>query len=417
MSFLVDLARPVCRAGVVAASVAAVFSCFVSRTVSASDWPQWRGSNRDGISLESGWKATWPEAGPKILWKINVGTGYSSVTVVGDHAFTMGNERVDKDTGVVFCLDVENGAVRWRHLFPSKLDPKYFDGGQLSTPTVDGEVVYVLGRQGQVFCLKRSTGAPIWSKDLVKELGGEMPTWGYSGSPLVLGEKLIVEGGGKGCSAVALNKTTGQLLWKAGDDIAGYGSPIVFEQAGRGVAFFNGVGLVIRQQDDGKEIARYPWKTQYDVNPTTPIIYGDQIFISSGYGRGCALLRFGSAGLSKVWESKVMRNKMNNCVLWKGCLFGFDESELACVDFATGDVKWKQKGLGMGALTLANGKLIVMTENGALAIVEPTPAGYKELAKAHVLDKTCWTSPTLANGRIFCRNNSGDMACVSVAGE
>ena len=415
MSFPPKLVRPVRRTGVAAIVVAALSPFFTGNAV-ASDWPQWRGANRDGISLESGWQTTWPEAGPKIAWKVNVGIGCSSFAVDNDYAFTMGNERVDKDEGAVFCLEVANGSVRWRHTFPSTLDPKYFDGGQLSTPTVDGEFVYALGRQGQLFCLKRTTGAPVWSKDLVKDFGGEMPTWGYSGSPLLMGDKLIVEAGGKGSSVIALNKNTGQLLWKAGDDIAGYGSPIAFEPvAGTGVAFFNGVGLVIRHQSDGTEIARYPWKTQYNVNAATPVVFGNQVFIASGYGRGCTLLNFGRAGLSKVWESKVMRNKMNSCVLWQNCLFGFDEGELACIDFATGEVKWKQKGLGMGALTLANGKLIVLGEDGTLAIVDPSPAGYKELARAHVLGKTCWTSPVLANGRIFCRNNAGDVTCVSVA--
>ena len=280
-------------------------------------------------------------------------------------------------------------------------------------------MVYTLGRQGQLYCLKRSTGAPVWKKDLVEDFGGEVPTWGYAGSPLVLGDKLIIDNGGKkGASVIALNKANGKLVWKAGDDIAGYASPYAFEHKGRTeLAVFNGIGLVIRDASEGKEISRYPWKTSYDVNAAMPVISGDKVFIASGYGHGGALLQMGSSSLSKVWETKAMKTKMNSAILWQGHLYGFDEGELTCLDFESGAVKWKQKGLGLGSLIVASGKLIILSEQGDLVFAEATPSSYKELARARVLSKTCWTNPVLANGRIYCRNNSGDLAAVDVSGK
>lgn len=408
---------PQLRTGAFAAFGALIVSStLILASVSAADWPHWRGPDGDGISKETGWKATWPVEGPKIVWQRNVGTGYSCFSVVGDHVYTMGNESADNNMGTVFCLNTENGVTRWTHTFPSKLDPKYFDGGQLSTPTVDGDFVYILGRQGQLFCLKRSTGAPVWSKDLLKDFNGIMPTWGYSASPLIVDEKLILEVGGKGVSAMALNKLTGKTIWNAGDDLASYSTPALFNDRGAPLlAMFNGTGLFIRQVSDGKEIARYPWKTNYDINPTTPIVFGNRIFISSGYGHGGASVRLTEGSLSKMWESKEIRTKMNSCVLWQGHLYGFDESQLKCLEFASGAVKWKQTGLGMGGLTMADGKLIVLSESGDLVIAEANPVSYKELARTHVLSKTCWTCPVLADGKIYCRNSAGDIACVDVS--
>ena len=398
---------------------ALVASCvLVSSQCRADDWPRWRGVNSDGISAETGWKASFPADGPKVLWKLNVGIGCSSFSVVGDQVFTMGNEKTDKDNGTIFCLNARNGEALWRQSFPSPLDPKYFDGGQLSTPTVDGDLVYAVGRQGQLFAMKRATGAIVWQKHMVTDLGGRMPTWGYAGSPVVVGEKLLLDLGGQGASAMALHKETGKTIWKSGNDIAGYGTPFIFQEHNQPVAaIFTGVGLVLREVANGNEVARFPWKTSYDINPTTPIIAGDRIFISSGYGHGGALLKLDGRNLSKLWDTKSMRTKMNSCVLWKGHLYGFDEGELTCMIFETGTVKWKEKSFGMGALTLADGKLIVLGEGGDLAMVEATPTAYKPLARAHVLTKTCWTSPILANGRIFCRNNAGDVVCVDVSGK
>jgi outer membrane protein assembly factor BamB len=378
----------------------------------AGDWLQWRGPTRDGISTESGWTTAWPASGPKVLWKQSFGIGCSSFTVAGNRAYTMGNE---KDTDTVFCIDVVSGKILWRYSYPSALDPNMFEGGPCGTPAIDGPRIYTLSRHGLLLCLEE--GKVIWSKDLIKDFGAKKPTWGYASSPLVLGGHLLLDVGGKGSSSVALDKLTGKVVWQSGDDPASYGSPIIVKSGpDTTVAFMNARALVVRAARDGRELWRFPWKTQYDVNAATPIIIGDDIFISSGYGHGGALVRPAANGASAVWESKSMRNQVNSSVLWEGHLYGFDESSLNCLEAATGAVKWKQGGLGKGSLTIADGKLLIMSENGKLVVASPSPQKFQRVAEAQVLSKErCWVVPTLAHGRIFCKNNSGEAVALDVS--
>ncbi|MEI6350952.1 MAG: PQQ-binding-like beta-propeller repeat protein [Verrucomicrobiota bacterium] len=375
----------------------------------AADWPQWRGPNRDGISHETGWNAQ----SPKVLWKLNLGTGCSSFAVVKDRVFTMGNLN---NADSVYCLDANTGKTFWAYTYPSARDAKMFDGGPCATPTIDGEFVYSLSRAGLLLCLKRETGAVVWSKEFQKEFGAKPPGWGYSASPLILDGKLFVDVGAKGASAVALDKATGTVVWKAGDDAASYSSPYGFTHGGKQcVAFFNAMGLVVREAGNGNELLRFPWKTSWDVNPTTPIVSGDKIFIASGYGRGGVLLPLGRANPAPIWQSKDMKNKMNSCALWQGCLYGFDESKLACIDFATGAVKWQASGMGLGSLMIADGKLIILAESGELVIAEASSKAFKQLSKTPAVGGNTWVTPVLSNGRIYCRNHKGDVVCFDVA--
>ena len=181
------------------------------------------------------------------------------------------------------------------------------------------------------------------------------------------------------------------------------------------LATFNAFGLVVRAAATGKELARYVWKTPYDGNIATPIVAGDKIFISSGNNKGCALLQFTGTALTELWKSTAMRNHFTNSVLWHEHLYGFDESALTCVSFATGTTKWKQDGLGKGTLMVAGDKLIILSEAGTLVVAAATPAGYKELARAKVLTGRCWVVPVLADGRLYVRNNAGNLLCLDVA--
>lgn len=378
------------------------------------DWPQWRGPKLDGVSAEKGWSTQWPEGGPKKLWSRNTGISCSSVAVVGNRVYTMGNE---KDQDHVSCLDAATGTPVWKFSYVCPLAPKQFEGGSGATPTVDGDRVYTLSRSGHLFCLNAKDGKPVWSKHLVDDLGGKVPTWGYSGSPLVHGNLLVLDVGAPGGSVVAFDKMTGAVVWKAGDEAAGYGTVVPFKRDGRDLlASFNAFGLVIRAAKDGAFVAKFPWKTSYDVNAATPVLSGNRIFISSGYNRGCAVVEFTGSDLKPIWESKKLRNHFNSSVLVDGFLYGFDESTLTCVEFATGIVKWREEGLGKGSLMIADGKLVVLGENGQLAVAPATAAGFKPLAKARVLDKRCWVVPVLANGRIYAKNNEGDMVCLDVSG-
>ncbi len=379
----------------------------------AADWPNWRGPTRDGISTETGWKLTAGEA--KKLWTAQVGMGCSAIHVAAGRAYTQGNKN---ETDTVFCFDAITGKELWKHSYPSPLMPNYWEGGTLATPTVDGDRVYAVGKKGDLFCFEAATGKIIWQKHLEKDFGGKMPTWGYAGSPLILGDKLLLETGADTGSVVALEKATGRLVWRGGKGPAGYGTIQPFSFQGKAyLAVFTGVALAILEQNGGKVVASYPFKTKYDVNAVTPIISGDKIFIAAGYNHGSALVKFTGRALEQVWESKKMRNHFNSCVLVNGCLYGFDESELACMELATGAIKWSQTGIGKASLMLADGKFIILAEKGDLITAEPSPAAFKELARAKVLGGKCWCVPVLANGRIYCKNNSGDLVCVDVSGK
>jgi outer membrane protein assembly factor BamB len=392
--------------------IPAFLVCLLNLSANAGDWPQWRGPNRDGISQETGWLAAWPESGPKRLWEAPVGVGYSSMSVSRGRVFTMGNV-ADKDQ--VHCFDAETGKVLWKHEYAcAAKDPNGFPGPRC-TPTVDGSLVYSVSRHGDLFCLDAKTGAVKWSKNLVKDLGGREPmhgddhskeAWGYSGSPLIEKGWVLVEAGGKGASVVAMDKLTGDVIWKAGDDFPGYSSLIAWDQAGERIfAQFSDNDIIGRRMKDGSELWRRVWKTSYGVNAATPIPVAGDLFVSSGYGSGCARYKVGASDLEEVWRNKNMRNQLNSCVLVDGFLYGFDEADLKCVDWKTGDAKWSDKSYGKGALMFADGKLILYSPTGKLGVAECSPSGFKQLASVQALKgQNTWAPPVLANGRIYVRN-------------
>jgi len=229
------------------------------------------------------------------------------------------------------------------------------------------------------------------------------------------GERLIVDAG----VVAALNKKTGKVLWKSARYPHGYSSPYMFAHGRKKrLAVFNTHGLHILDPATGAELAKTKWKTSYGCNTAMPIVSGDRIFISSGYGVGCAVLRLGDDGLEQLWRNRKMRNHFNNCVLWKGHIYGIDgnvgRTSLRCLDFETGEVKWEKPTGRMASLLLADEKLIVLTDPGELIVCKAAPDAYQELSRARVGSKSCWTPPTLAGGRIFCRSHRGKVVCVDV---
>jgi outer membrane protein assembly factor BamB len=277
--------------------------------VSAEDWYRWRGPDLNGISKETGWSTSWPNEGPKRLWKANVGTGFSSISVSHGRAYTVGN-RNERDT--IYCFDANTGAEIWKNTYPAPLDDHYYDGGPSATPTVDGDKVYHLARRGGLFCLDAATGNVLWSKNLHGELGVKIPEWGFASSPLVEGELLILNVGNAGA---AINKTTGAVVWASGKGSAGYSSAVPFSVGTeRYAVLFLRESVAAVNVKTGKELWRQTWKTSYDVNAADPIISGNEIFISSGYNKGAALLRILSNQPNVVWQNKNMRNHYNSCV-------------------------------------------------------------------------------------------------------
>jgi outer membrane protein assembly factor BamB len=380
----------------------------------AGDWPHWRGPQRNGISTEKGWTDQWPADGPKIAWKAKVGLGFSSFAVVNGRVFTLGHAN-DADT--VFCLEADSGKVLWKHSYPSDLGDKYFEGGTTGTPTVDGDRVFTLGRWGDLFCFEAAGGKIVWSKNVQKETGAPIPDWGFSGSPLVAGDALILNVGDAG---LALDKATGRILWKSANKPSGYSTPLPLTLNDSLLAVLGSAqSYVAVNLKTGQEAWRIRWATQYGVNASDPILESGRVFLSTGYGKGAGLFKPGSGQPENVWTSKVLRNQMNPSILIDGHLYGVDDDEsknpsLKCVEFGTGVEKWAQPRFGAGAMSAADGKLIILGDHGELIVAPASPAGFKPSARAQVLGGKCWTAPVLANGRIYCRNSRGDVVAVDV---
>ena len=393
-----------------------------SLSAEAKDWPVWRGPAYDGISTETGWSASWPGEGPKQLWKAEVGTGFSSMTVSKGLVYTMGNKKIDgTETDTVYCFDAATGKEVWKQSYACQLDAKYYAGGTGGSPTVDGQNVYTFSKRGHLYSFDAATGKINWTKNLVEELGLKIPTWGFACSAYIDGNLLLLNAGAAG---TAVDKTNGKVVWKSAPSEAGYATAVPFDYKGdKCVALLGAKALRAVTIKDGKELWQFPWQTDYDVNAADPIIKGNSIFISSGYNKGCAVIDVSGDAPKEVWKSKIMRCHFNTCVAIGDYIYGVDgdagndQADLKCFEFKTGNLKWKQGISGTGTIMAADGKLIVLSGNGELILAQATPDAYKGLAKAQVLasKKNCWIVPVLANGKLYCRNAAGTLICLDVA--
>ncbi len=338
--------------------------------------------------------------------------GYSSFAVSNGRVYTTGNE---KDVETIFCFDATSGVTIWKHPFDSKLDAKYYDGGTSATPTVEDGKVFTISKRGLVHCLDAVKGTVVWSKNIAEELKAEMPTWGFAGSVTIVGDTALFN---VGTAGTALDKKTGKLIWTSGKEVSGYSTPVICDVKGERAAMFTiKQSAVAVKITNGKELWRVPWVTQYDVNAADPVIFGNKVFVSSGYNHGGGVFDVSAQPAKEIWNNKNMRNHMASCVLWQGYLYGVDENQLRCMAFDTGEVKWTDKISGKGSVTIADGKLIVLTERGELLLANPSPDGFKPIARAQVIGGKCWTTPVLANGKIYCRNATGLVVCVDVSGK
>jgi outer membrane protein assembly factor BamB len=396
--------------------VAALALIVITFRTHADDWPNFRGPNHNGISTESGWVAKWPADGPPILWKFSAGTGFSSVTVAKGRAYTMGNE---SDVDTVFCLDAETGKVVWKHSYPCPADPHFYEGGTSSTPTIDGDRVYTMSKKGDLFCFAADDGKIIWSKNIAQELSLDSPQWGFASSALVQGNLLLLNVGAYG---TALDKSTGKVIWNSGSAASGYSSPVPYSAAGKpAFAVLTGSGAAGVDVATGAQLWQFPLKGDYNLYIADPIIAQGQVFISAMYAQTGALLQINGGNAKAVWQNDNMRNQLCSSVLVDGYLYGIDgragptsDAGLKCVDWPTGSVKWSFPDVGGGALTVADGKIIALSDKGELFAAAASPQSFSPISRAQVLGGRCWTVPTLANGRIYCRNAKGTVVCLDV---
>jgi|JI6StandDraft_1071083.scaffolds.fasta_scaffold00361_17 outer membrane protein assembly factor BamB len=377
--------------------------------VSAADWPIWRGPTYDGISTEKDWKLS---GEPKTLWEAEVGLGFASF-VVGDGRVLTSGHADEKDT--VWCLDAVTGKMIWKHEYPADLGDKYYEGGTSNTPTIDGDKVYHLSRWGDLFCFDAATGKIVWEKNVQKETEANIPDWGFAGAPLVQGGLLVLNVGKAG---LGVDKVSGKIVWKSDTDSAGYSTPYPITRDGKKLAIIgSGDAYNAIQIEDGTPVWSYRWATRYGVNASDPILSGDSLFISTGYNKGCTLLKLTDSQPEKVWESKVLKNQFNSSVLLDGYLYGIDGDQnsrcsLKCVKLADGKVAWEEKSIGFGSLMAADGRLIILTEKGELVVAKATTEKFDEISRAQVLSGRCWSAPVLANGRVYVRNAPGHVVCL-----
>lgn len=392
-------------------------------------WPQWRGPMRDGRAPAGPLRTDWEANPPKPLWAAPCGGGFSSLAVVGGKVYTQDRQG---DAERVVCLDAETGKLLWEHAYPADYSAmnKGYTTGPRATPTVDAGRVYAVGAAGKFVCLEAPSAVGpaklLWEHDLLAEFRGKSPDWGVACSPLIEGDLVIVQPGGKDGSVAAFDKTSGELRWKAAANESGYSSPVAATVGGVRVVYaLTGDALLCVRAADGEVLSKYTWKTPttFVGNIATPVVVDDYVFVSSAYNKGCALLRAvpeaGGVRLEEVYarNRRVMQNHHSTCVYQDGYLYGFDESRLKCVDFRKGVEKsgWDADGIAKGNLILAGRHLLILTENGDLALVEATPEEFRPVARVPSgLGKAqAWALPVLADGRLYLRDGE-KILCLDV---
>jgi outer membrane protein assembly factor BamB len=372
------------------------------------EWPDFRGPRRDGRYDGPPIRRDWPREGLPQLWKQPVGLGYASFVVADGRAFTIEQRR---DQEVVAAYDIETGRELWTNGWTGEFVESMGGDGPRATPTYHQGRIFALGALGELRCLDARSGALIWRRNILTDAdSGNLP-WGMSGSPLIVDDAVIVLPGGRpGKSVAAYAWRTGAPLWQALDDSQAYVSPMLVTLGGVRqllvVAASRALGITV---ENGQLLWEYPWATDMGINVAQPLLVGqDRVFLSAGYGKGAAVFEVSREAnrftTRTVWQNIRMKNKFTSSVLHQGYIYGLDEAILACVDAATGELKWKGGRYGYGQILLAGDHIVVLTEDGEVALVKATPEGHQELATFSAIEGKTWNHPVIANGRLLVRN-------------
>jgi outer membrane protein assembly factor BamB len=408
--------------------------CILAASAWADDWPQWRGSHRDGLSQETGLLKEWPKGGPKLLWeRKGIGKGYSTPAVVGDRIYLL-TDREGREYAL--ALSVKDGSEVWAidigKIGPN-MGPQY--PGCRSTPTVEGDRLYVLGSDGDLACLEKDKGKIIWSKNLKKTFEGVPGAWAYSESVLIDGDKLICTPGGKKATMAALKKEDGSTIWECASpkgDAAGYASAIAVEVGGvRQYVQFVGGGVIGVDAKSGKFLWRYDKTKDMAANIPTPVFHDDCVFTStsrSGTGLNRIKVSADAVQSEEVYFVRTPLNSIGGVVRIGDYVYGTDAGgQLVCMNFKTGEQKWRHASVGVAALCYADGMLYVRGQGGngfgkesptRVALVEATPDGYKEKGRFEQPDhgdRPAWPHPVVANGRLYLRDGPV-LLCYDVKG-
>jgi len=378
----------------------------------ASDWPQWQGPDRTRMSKETGLLKEWPAGGPRVIWSANnLGTGYGSMAVAGDRVFVQGARG---SNSVVIALNRADGKEVWaKSLGP--IDTRMrtpMGAGPRGTPTVDDDRLYVLTESGDLACLK-TDGSAVWQLNILKAFGGSQLPWLISESPLVDGPHVVVSPGGRGAGIVKLDKMTGKTVWTSKElsDTAGYSSITVADVQGvRTYMTFTAQAGVGVRASDGKLMFRYAKAANGVANIATPVFFNEKVFFTSGYGAGGGLLALsakdGEVVAHELYHTLNMKNHHGGVVVVDGYLYGFNDLILTCLDVATGNVVWRDRSVGKGSVTYADGHLYIQSENNMVGLAEASSSGYREKGRFDIPDKgqMSWAHPVISDGRLYVRN-------------
>lgn len=385
----------------------------------AQDWPRYLGPDGSG-KVDGNIRTNWKEEKPKELWRKDLGKGCTSFAIAGDKVVVMGNK---DNTDIVWCLDAATGKEIWTHKYSQKLDPKLYDGGPNATPTIDGDVVYTLSRTGNLFCLSMADGKPKWHKHFQTDFKGSAPSWGYSASPVVKGDLLYCLPCADDGGLFALEKTTGKVSWKSGDDTKpGYAAPVFFNHKGGDVvAAFHGRELVTYSLDGkGKPVFDFGWRTSYDVNASNPQYHDGMMFLASGYGMGYVVIDVSYGKPKVLHKDEDIRMIFQNSILQDGDILGvFGDKNIAAelirMDMKTGKARWRAKMPGTrGSSLMVGDQMVILSETGDIICGEPAKSGWIEHGRVKALSSVSWAPVAFAHGRIFARSNKGEAVCLEV---
>jgi outer membrane protein assembly factor BamB len=388
----------------------------------ADGWSQFRGPNRSGVSGEKSTIKVWSGEDPKLVWKREIGPAFSGIAVYGRELITAFGE---DSSEYVASFNSDTGEEYWRCAIDTMFTDDLGNGGPRSTPTVDGKQAFALSSNGNFVALDCENGKKIWEVDLASRYSIRVPRRGFTTSPVVLDELVIVHaGGGDGKAIVALNKDSGEVVWEVGDAGVSNSSPVVTTIADiRQIVFTvtrvvekdgqrQGVNSTISVSPEGELLWKGPSLPGVIAMPV--FIAPDKVFVSGSIDDGCVVFQIVPGGdtlaVQEVWKNREMKNHFSSSVLYKGHIYGFSKSTLKCLDAATGERKWRTRGFGKGALIVADDKLLVLSDRGKLALVETSEESFRQLAVAHVLNGKSWTSPTISKGRLYLRNQK-EMVC------
>ena len=375
----------------------------------SSYWTNFRGPQRDGHYRQQPIRTEWPKTGLKPLWKQPVGGGYASFVVAGGRAFTI-EQRGRQEVAAAYNL--ETGRELWTNSWGALFQEPMGGDGPRATPTWHDGRLFVLGAAGELRVFDAATGRMHWRTNILDDAGAGNIQWGMSAAPLIVGTTVVVlPGGPRGNSIAAYDIGSGRRAWGALDDHASYSSPMLVTLDGvPQILTFTAARLVALSPNGSELLWEFPWTTQYDVNASQPLVIGaNRVFISTGYGAGAALLELSRDAnqrfaVREVWRTNRMKNQFTSSVLHEGFIYGLDESILACVDATTGELKWKGGRYGYGQVMLASGHLIVLTEQGELALVRADPGSHQELARFPAIEGKTWNHPAMSDGILLIRN-------------